>query len=230
MDERSTWRTVLSVLSVIILGGRLLYTCSNMNKPRYENDPVMESFRNSQEAMKENFRQHQEMQRKMSNTILYSNYESLDSLSALQKDNYGIQKLAKDSLIYIALDTQIKIPKDFYLQNRHDDSLRMAFKSPDNLNVFIHDFESKGEIEPSFKSLKNSANLQKFKVENTIGDVKAISYKITKESKRYNGYALCFKNDGYLNFYEFESNKLPLDKLKGRAIEFFSQNLKEKKK
>ncbi|CAC9976699.1 hypothetical protein [Flavobacterium panici] len=229
MDDRSTWRTVLSILSVIILGGRLLYTCSNMNKPRYENDPVMESFRNSQEAMKENFRQHQEMQRKMSNAILYSNYESLDSLSALQKDNYGIQKLAKDSLIYIALDTQIKIPKDFYLQNKHDDSLRMAFKSPDNLNVFIHDFESKAEIEPSFKTLKNSANLQKFKVENTIGDVKAISYKITKESKRYNGYALCFKNDGYLNFYEFESSKLPLDKLKGRAIEFFSQNMKEKK-
>lgn len=214
MDDRSTWRTVLSILSVIILGGRLLYTCSNMNNPRYENDPVMESFRNSQEAMKENFRQHQEMQRKMSNAILYSNYETLDSLSALQKDNYGIQKLEKDSLIYIALDTQIKIPKDFYLQNKHDDSLRMAFKSPDNLNVFIHDFEAKAEIEPSFKTLKNSDNLQKFKVENTIGDVKAISYKITKQSKRYNGYALCFKNDGYLNFYEFESNKLPLDKLK----------------
>lgn len=229
MDERSTWRTVLSVLSVIILGGRLLYTCSNMNKPRYENDPVMESFRNSQETMKENFRQQREIQKKLSNTILYTNYESLDSLSALQKDNYGIQKLEKDSLIYIALDTQIKIPKDFYLQDRHDDSLRMAFKSPDNLNVFIHDFESKAEIESSFKNLKNGANLQKFKVENTIGDVKAISYKITKKSKRYNGYALCFKNDGFLSFYEFESNKLPLDKLKGRAIEFFSQNMKEKK-
>lgn len=229
MDDRSTWRTVLSVLSVIILGGRLLYTCSDMNKPRYENDPVMESFRNSQEAMKENFRQHQEMQRKMSNAILYSNYESLDSLSALQKDNYGIQKIQKDSLIYIALDTQIKIPKDFYFQNRHDDSLRMAFKSPDNVNVFIHDFESKAEIEPSFKSLKNSDNLQKFKVENTIGDVKTISYKITKESKRYNGYALCFKNDGFLNFYEFESNILSVDKLKIRAIEFLSQNMKEKK-
>lgn len=230
MDDRSTWRTVLSVLSVIILGGRLLYTCSNMNKPRYENDPVMESFRNSQEAMKENFRQHQEMQRKMSNAILYSNYESLDSLSALQKDNYGIQKIQKDSLIYIALDTQIKIPKDFYFQNRHDDSLRMAFKSPDNVNVFIHDFESKAEIEPSFKSLKNSDNLQKFKVENTIGDVKMISYKITKVSKRYNGYALCFKNEGFLNFYEFESNILSVDKLKIRAIEFLSQNMKEKKK
>ncbi|WP_291152798.1 hypothetical protein [Flavobacterium sp. UBA7680] len=230
MDDRSTWRTVLSVLSVIILGGRLLYTCSNMNKPRYENDPVMESFRNSQEAMKENFRQHQEMQRKMSNAILYSNYESLDSLSALQKDNYGIQKIQKDSLIYIALDTQIKIPKDFYFQNRHDDSLRMAFKSPDNVNVFIHDFESKAEIEPSFKSLKNNDNLQKFKVENTIGDVKMISYKITKVSKRYNGYALCFKNEGFLNFYEFESNILSVDKLKIRAIEFLSQNMKEKKK
>ncbi|WP_139260403.1 hypothetical protein [Flavobacterium defluvii] len=201
-----------------------------MNKSSSSNiDPVMENFRISQEEMKENFRRQREIQNKLSNDILYSDYEKLDSLPPLQKENYGILKLEKDSLIYIALDTQIKIAKNYYLQNRHDDTLRMAFKSPDNMNVFIHDFVSKEEIEPSFKSLKNSSNLQKFKVENTIGDVKALSYKITKENKRYNGYALCFKNDGFLNFYEFESDKLPLDKLKARAIDFFSHNMKEKK-
>lgn len=230
MDERSTWRTVLGILSIIILGGRLLYTCSDINRSRSgDMDPVMESFKNTQEAMKENYRLQREILNKFSNDILYSNYEKLDSLSASQKENYGLQKLEKDSLLYIALDTQVKIEKNYYLQNRHDDTLRMAFKSPDNLNIFIHDFESKDEIEPSFKALKSSSNLEKFKVENTIGDVKALSYKITKENKRYNGYALCFKNDGILNFYEFESSILPIDKLKLRAIVFLSQNMKEKK-
>lgn len=230
MSETPTWRTALSILSVIILGARLLFTCSDMNRSRSANpDPVMESFRESQQAMKENLRRQQEILRKASNNILYTNYEKLDSLSPVQKESFGLEKLDKDSLVYIALDTQIKIPKKFYLQNSHDDSLRLAFKSPDNMNVFIHDFESKDEIEPSFKTLKSTSNLQKFKVENTIGTVKAVSYKITKDDKRYNGYALCFKSDGFLNFYEFESDKLSVDKLKGRAIEFFSQNMKEKK-
>jgi len=229
MDERPAWKTVLSFIVPVFLFIRLLYTCSNNNSSNSSNLDLKKSFEESQEIMKESLERQKTLERIISTKMLYSDYKALDSLSPLQKLNHGIVKVQKDSLVYIALDTQMQIPKNYYIQNNHDEFLRVGFKSPDNLNIFIHDFESKEGIEQSFKQLKSDSNLQKFKVENTIKEVKTLSYKITTENKRYNGYALCFKNDGINTFYEFESGELPIDKLKIRAIAFLSQNMKEKK-
>lgn len=228
MDERPAWKTVLSFIVPVFLFIRLLYTCSNTSS-NSSNLDLKNSFEESQEIMKESLERQKTLERLISTKMLYSDYKALDSLSPLQKLNHGIVKVQKDSLVYIALDTQMQIPKNYYIQNNHDEFLRIGFKSPDNLNIFIHDFESKEDIEQSFKQLKSDSNLQKFKVENTIKEVKTLSYKITTENKRYNGYALCFKNDGINTFYEFESSELPIDKLKMRAIDFLSQNMKEKK-
>jgi hypothetical protein len=228
MDDRPAWKTVLGFIVPVFLFIRLLYTCSNTSS-NSSNLDLKKSFEESQAIMKESLERQKTLERIISTKMLYFDYKALDSLSVLQKLNHGIVKVKKDSLVYIALDGQMKIPKDYYIQNNHDELLRIAFKSPDNLNIFIHDFESKEDIEQSFKQLKSDSNLQKYKVESTIGEVKTLSYKITREDKRYNGYALCLRDDGIHTFYEFESSVLPIDKLKIRAILFLSQNMKEKK-
>jgi len=85
---------------------------------------------------------------------MYTSYQSLDTLNEAQKQLYSVIKLAKDSLVTFDLSTKIKVDKNYYFQNNHDDSLRMAFKSPKDLNVFVHDFESKQSEEQNFKALK----------------------------------------------------------------------------
>ncbi|RZJ53884.1 MAG: hypothetical protein EOO44_06965 [Flavobacterium sp.] len=226
MDETPVWKTILGIIVAISLFIRVLYTCSNQNSYNPSNAVVNQNFEQSQAAMKEVFEKHKAINTIMSTKMMYSDYKALDSLSPEQKQNYGIVKLEKDSLVYIAIDAQLKVPKNYFLQNNHDQFLRVAFKSPDNFNFFIHDFESKEDVEESFKKLKSDSNLQKYKVENTIDQVKAVSYKITRENKRYNGYALCFKNAGVNSFYEFESGELSKDKLKMRAVDYLSQNMK----
>ncbi|WP_426485831.1 hypothetical protein [Flavobacterium sp. 2] len=168
---------------------------------------------------------------RLSNNLFYSNYSDLDSLTISQQEDYGVCKLKKDSLIFMSIKEELNIPKGYYLQNNHDDSLRMAFKSPRNLTIFIHDFETKESVENGFKSLKRYSNLQKFKVENNLKTGKVFSYKISKEGKAFNGYAIAFqsKTRDYQFFYEFESNTLSKEILKEKALEFLLQNTKQKK-
>lgn len=225
-NGRPIWKSVLSVLFTIFLVIRLIYTCSYKTNTAADNKNDLVNFQIDTQKNNEHFKNVRE---KTSNNFLYTRYESLDSLSSLEKENYGVLKLEKDSLVYIDLSTQIKIPKHFYFQNNHDDTLRIAFKSPENLTLFIHDFETKEEIEKNFKILKTDYNLQKYKVENSIGEIKFISYKISKDKKRYNGYAICFKRKEFQTFFEFESEKLSRDKLKLNAIHFLSQNMIAKK-
>lgn len=229
MDERPAWKTVLAFIVPVFLFIRLLYTCSNNNSSNHYDLKVKQGFQDTEAILKKRLERQTTTDRLLSVKMLYSDYKALDSLSPSLKEDFGIVKVAKDSLVDIALETQIKIPKNYYLQNNHDELLRMAFKSPDNLNIFIHDFESKDDIEQSFKKLKSDSNLQKYKVESTIDGVKAISYKITKDNKRFNGYALAFKSNDINLFYEFESSELSIEKLKMRVMFFLSENMKEKK-
>lgn len=149
----------------------------------------------------------------------------------MEQDDYGFSKLKKDTIVFIDIKTQLNVPKEYYLQNNHDDSLRMAIKSPRNLTIFIHDFETKESIENGFKGLKKYSSLKKFKVENTIGMTKTISYQISKENTTFNGYALVFqsKEKDYQTFFEFESSTLSKDLIKTKALDFLLQNMKQKK-
>lgn len=230
MDERPAWRNVLSILVTCILVIRLFFTCSNMNNRNSSgNTSDVINFQETEKITNEIIMQNNRIRKKTSNEALYGTYQSLDSLSPLMKESYGILRLERDTVVFIDLSTKIKIPKHFYYQNNHDDTLRMAFKSPENLNIFIHDFESKEEIAKNFKSLKSSSDLKKYK-ENEVSIFKIISYKISKNNKRFNGYALCFKTGDFQTFFEFESNNLSSDKLKEKAIDFLSENLKTVKK
>lgn len=229
MNEGSVWRNVLSILITCILVIRLIYTCSNTNNRSSSNfTPEPSYIEDAQKVMQESIDRNNKLRTFVSNNILYKNYDGLDSLSPLMKKEFGLTKLERDSAVKVDISTTLRIPKNFYLQNNHDDTLKMAFKSPQNMNIFIHDFDSKKGIAENFKSLKQDKELQKFK-EQKYSNFKVITYKITKDKKRFNGFALCFKAGDYLEFYEFESADLSADVLKLKAIDFLSENLKEDK-
>jgi len=236
MSDNTSGRTILSFLVAAIAIFRLIYTCSDMNNRHSDisspyNQQFKEQMESSQAIMEQSINNARLQRKAISNTILYTSYVGLDSLSAMLKDDYGLLKLEKDSSIYVDIKTQVKIPKDYYYQNNHDDSLRVAFKSPDNLNIFIHDFDTADDVEKSFKGLKGQDNLQKFKVENKIDNAKVISYKVLKNNKRFNGYAMCFqtKTNDHLTTFEFESTKLSKAELKIKSIEFLLKNMKQQK-
>ncbi|WP_286969424.1 hypothetical protein [Flavobacterium sp. UBA4854] len=238
-SESTSWRTVLGVIFIIISLLRLISTCSNSNRNsnslvNSDLSPYVITQEKAEELMKQREVNNQIAQfekNRRSNNLFYKNYGALDSLSIMEQNDYGFSKLKRDSVVFIDIKTQLNVPKEYYLQNNHDDSLRMAIKSPRNLTIFIHDFETKESIENGFKSLKKYSNLKKFKVENTIGMTKAISYQISKENKTFNGYALAFQGKGrdYQTFFEFESSTLSRDLVKTKALDFLLQNMKQKK-
>jgi len=228
-EEAPEWRKILLVIVFVISALQLISTCAGTDK-RKQYEPDFNTVNNDL------MMQQQEINARIinsrntiSNNILYTPYKDLDTLSVMQKDNYDIFKLEKDSLIYADLNTQIKIPKGFYVQNNHDDTLRMAFKSPADLNIFIHDFKAAKDFKENFSAIKRDKKLQHYKLENSIGSTKVVSYKITKEDKRFNGYAICFITNEYQMFFEFESQNIPKDQLKTKAIDFLLENFKQKK-
>jgi hypothetical protein len=229
-NERPVWKTVLSIFGILFLVIRLVYTCSKMND-RKSNDLNINNVIN--DNLIEQHQYQDNIQRallKKNNDLLYTKYQNLDTINDAQKQLYSVIKLAKDSLVTFDLSTKIKIEKNYYFQNNHDDSLRMAFKSPKDLNVFIHDFESKESEETNFKNLKKNANLKHFKLDNLLTETKTFSYTITKNKITFNGYALSFKNNGYQTFIEFESQKISGLELKFAALSFLNTNLKQSKK
>ncbi|MEN2402867.1 hypothetical protein GKZ90_0023975 [Flavobacterium sp. MC2016-06] len=174
----------------------------------------------------ENKEPNQKIDKKDSNDILYTSYQDLDSLPYLVRENYGIIKLMKDSFISVNPETKVKILKDYYFQNNHDDSLRMAFKSPKNLNIFIYEFETKEDVEKSFRILKRKSNLERCQLDNSTAEKIFFSYEISKKDKRFNGYTLSFKNDKNIQtFFEFESDKLSKKELKKSALDFLLHNV-----
>ncbi|WP_281297216.1 hypothetical protein [Flavobacterium limnophilum] len=179
-----------------------------------------------EEATRENREINRIITERASNNFLYTDYEALDSLPIANKEMYDVIKLKKDTLVYIDFKTKLKIEKDFYFQNNHDDTLRLAFKSPKNFNVFIHDLDTEHSAKENFKSLKKNGRLDKVLVEKINENTEFLSYKIVTDKAKFNGFALCFKSKGYQLFFEFESEKMSKDILKMKAVDFLSQNLK----
>ena len=166
----------------------------------------------------------------ISNLLFYKPYKQLDSLPQENKALYSVYKLDKDTVVNLDIETKIKIPKESYFQKNYDDSLKMAFKSPDDIVVFVHDFTGKGSNEDNLKSIKRGLNLQAFKTEeNKTDNTNLFSYTVTQNGTTYNGYAMGFKNDNYFLFLEFESDKVSKEGLKVRALTYLLDNLVPKK-
>lgn len=235
MAERDSWRALFTVLSVILLFVKVFYTCSSTNR-RVETYNSYNSLTNNSsidmsEVSMRNNAINKAMIERLSNDFLYKDYKSIDSLKDAGRLFYGVVKLKKDTVVAVDFSSNLKIYKDFYFQNNHDDSLRIAFKSPENLNVFIHDFDTKSSVIESFKSFKSRSGLiSNLKVEKITPTSDLVYYKIEANKNKFNGFAFCVKNKDSQMFFEFESEKLSKDRLKIAAITFLSENLKADKK
>ncbi|HLP64808.1 hypothetical protein [Flavobacterium sp.] len=222
-EDRPAWKIMLSVCITLFMVGRLMYTCSNMNnqKSNYNSNPLPNVDYDYVRALRE------EQISTKSNQFLYLSYKQLDSVSESERKLYQVKKLEKDTLVSLDIETKIKIAKEWYLQKNYDDSLKLAFKTPENLTVFIHDFESKENTDAVFKSLKRGSDLKSVVMEGE--DLKTITYTVNKNNSLFNGYAFCFKQDSYYLFLEFESNTINKEALKTKAITYFFTNIKASK-
>lgn len=223
-NETPVWRILLSVLVTIIVFIRLFMTCSNSRNrtSTTHNDYGIEQFRNE---LQQGRMAEREALKTKSNDIFYTKYAELDKFGQDKKERYKISKITNDTLVGFGFGSQIKIFKNNYYQNNHDDSLKMAIKMPDGFTVFIHDFKSMGPLEDNFKKLKYHSQLKDFKFEEPIGKFKAMSYSITKNNTRFNGYTLGFESDNYLMFFEFEGEKIKKNELRIRALMFLMENV-----
>lgn len=222
-EEFPIWRKVVIFLFLLFSVIRLAYTCSKMNNRSSQNLNTDDLLNN--QVYEDNSRIQQQNLEKKGNDFLYNSFKTLDSIDAAQKQVYSIIKLNKDSLIPFDMSTKIKVEKGFYFQNNHDDSLRLAFKLPKDLTIFIHDFESTNNEDENFKSLKKNARLKSFKLDDLLTKTKTTSYSITKNNTKFNGYALSFKNNNYQTFIEFESQKISGFELQMEALSYLRKNL-----
>ncbi|MDR6565006.1 MULTISPECIES: hypothetical protein [unclassified Arcicella] len=223
-NELPIWRIILSIVSSILLITRLVTGCSNHNaNNRFDDERFKEELEVITESKNEQFSNQENIK---SNDMLYAKYIDIDMLSQEIKEQYGISKLVRDSLILLDIDSKIKIRKNYYFQKNYDDSLRYAFKSPKDLNIFIHSFTAKGKVEENFRSLKGNSYLKEFKSDHSIKNVQLFHYSIIKNNMQFNGYAVMmnYENDN-LSFMEFESNQLNKKELRKLLLRFLTENI-----
>lgn len=228
-DERPVWKTILSICISLFLVIRLAYTCSKMGdtKPAYQQN-VYQDLQNNDAI--QNYQQAvQEASTSRSNTLLYLSYNALDSLPLNEKKLYAVTKLRQDTLVTLDLSTKIKITKESFFQKNYDDSLKLAFKTRDNLTVFIHDFESKQDCETNFKSLKRGMNLSALKYDKGTAKAKLFAYSLTQNNIKFNGYCIGIQSDNYCLFLEFESDKIAKAALKETALTYLLSILHSQK-
>lgn len=224
-DEQGTptWRTALSIISfgaLIIKAGIMFFSSS----PDKYDDPLKTKLA-TQEFQQALRRQHYlPSKSKQSNDILYTAYRDLNAFSSDQKSFYKLTKINKDTLIVLDLTSKIKLNKNDFYQNNHDESLMMAIKTAKDLNVFVHDSNKPGQLETQFTQIKADKKLRDFKLEK-LGKLSIATYRITKDKINLNGSALIFKDADYTTFLEFESNKLSKSGLRNEMLRFLSQNL-----
>ncbi len=225
MTNGSSWRSLLSILLLVIAVIRLVVTCSKSDTAPTPLNDVLEN--NSRELIEASIRS-AKMSQENSNDFLYHSYQSLDSLSEQQQRQNYVTKLSKDSLVTIDLSSKIVVEKNNFIQNNHDDTLRMAFKTPKDVTIFIHDLESTKGITDNFKALKKNCQLKIDKSTFNTKSFETLSYSISKENKKVNGFVLGFHKKEYWTFIEFESTKASKENLKEAAIQFLINNVKGK--
>lgn len=223
MSSGSPWRTLLSIVLLLFAVVRLVMTCSN-DKSNAEK-PINQEIIDQSEAIRTNNVIAAAKFQQQSNDILYTSYKDLEELSETEKQFNHLKKLEKDTIVQIDLSTRIKIQKESYFQNNHDDTLRMAFKLKKDLTVFLHDFESKKEDNDNFKALKKFGQLSDLKLLKSNKNSKTYSYSIVKKTKKYNGFALLYKSNELCSFIEFESDVLTKPALESAAYLFIINNV-----
>ena len=226
MSDQSTssvWRIVFSAAMTIYFIVRIAMRCSGASA--------------SSEYSKENYQKMQDVlsytdterfnskQRNFNKNIFYESYQKIDSLDLTKREALGIVKLKQDSLVRIDLKTQMKIPKESFFVNNHEDSIRFSAKLKNSTNFFIHNLESSDTTENILKSIKGSSLRNLKKDDMKTSDLTMWNYELNKKQGRYNGILIASSVNGLVDFMEFESPSLSKSELKKEAVHFLSGNI-----
>lgn len=216
-EGSSTVKILLSIVGVIFFIARIAMRCSNDNND-YQATTQYENSEYSQAINKALIEQQREASSEAKD-FLYMSYKELDTISDDEKYAAKVIKLDKDSTVYIDLQTKINVLKGSYFQNLHNDSLQMAIKTPDDVDIFIHSFEKETDLENCFKEIKKSKKLRNYVVDINKENTKLFSYEILPNDKKLRGYALAVEKENYATFIEFESSKKSKDEIKLIALQ-----------
>lgn len=155
--------------------------------------------------------------------LIYKDYAELN-ISDIPLESYKIVKFKNDTSIYFDLNTKLKIKKNTFYYNNHDERLRMALKGEDNINVFIYDFEGIGNLLEEFKASKNKGQYEFLSKESTK-NITIINYNYIASDISYKGCAFAFKQDKNYEYFAFESNNLTIKELKKAGLSFLLNSL-----
>lgn len=222
--EKPVWRTVLAIAFGLFAIIRFGILCNKMNSKPAPDGIKMNLYESDFQAVTP---QSSSISKKAFNKFLYQDYAVLHQLTTKQQKAFYITKLTKDSLVGLNVNTHLKINKGSLFQNTHDDSLKFAFKTLQNLNVFVHDFESTSPVDIAFKHLKSGNKIKNYRDFVSLGpNAKLVCYNIIQDDIKFKGVAFAFKEDNYKMFIEFESSKLSQAALEHQALSYISKNIK----
>lgn len=234
MEGRSVWRQVLTVCIFLFVIVRFGMRCSRMNN-QAQNDAKRDQIelnlmRQNNTESYESAATNQPGNLKAYHDVFYKSYKYLDSLDDKQRKNGYIKKASEDSLIMVDYKTKFRALKNSFIQNTYDDSLMFAIKTPKNLNIFVHSFESSASVDSSFKYLKRNAGLKNYRLFLKLSEkTKLVCYSIFKQKMLFKGVSMIAKEDGACFFIEFESNKLSQIDLENAALKYIANNIISKK-
>ncbi|MFC7773085.1 hypothetical protein [Flavobacterium sp. GCM10027622] len=221
MENNSPWRIVLSVCLILFAVFRIATRCSNSSRSNsYDN-----SVQSNQDQISTSLRMINEQISKTGEDVFNDSYTKISTLDSIFLDQFSIQKLNKDTLVHVDLLSKIRIPKEAYLQNTHDDSLRFGSKFKDDVTLLVHDFESKSKAEENLKQLKNHSDFKVKPTENNSELGNYMEYSFSKNDKKVNGFAYSHNDDEYQLFIEFESDRLSEKEIKAYALHYLKENL-----
>jgi len=220
MDNKSVWRTILSVGLCLFALIRLAMTCS---KSSSRNDSYNDTnYEDVSGLLKQNRGYYQNATQNSDNDLFYKSYADLSQLTESEKAVNHVMKIDKDTLLPLDLSSKIKVEKNSYIQKSYDDTLKTAIKLPDNTSIFLHSYEGNGDLIDNFKSVKRKKEIKNITFKLDQPDTKYVSYNYTANGEKYNGLALVTKENNYFTFIEFENNKISKYQLESKTLTFIA--------
>lgn len=203
MENNSPWRSVLSVVILIIALIRIVMFCNRQNStPNYNSD---QQIQNMMQTQQETMQRVQEAQAAEAPKQLYIPYATLKETEDIALINRGIERLAKDSLFPFDLSTSLKLEKGTMIIRRPQSPIRFGFKGTNDVITWINDYTEKGTVSELLAAAHPELKITK--VDASSERTKQIFYTYTHEGQKMNGFGVCTTEDSGTIAMLFEHEK-----------------------
>ncbi|MEN9336804.1 MAG: hypothetical protein RLZZ500_1791 [Bacteroidota bacterium] len=203
MENNSPWRSVLSIVLLIVALVRIVMFCNRQNStPNYNSDQQIQNMMQSQQ---ETMQRVQEAQAVEAPKQLYIPYASLKDTEDIVLINRGIERVAKDTLMPFDLTTSLKIDKGTMMIRRPQSPIRFGFKGANDVMTWINDYTEKGSISELLGASR--PDLKITKEDKSSERTKQIFYTYTHEGQKINGFGVCTSEESGTIAMLFEHEK-----------------------